>query len=137
MPTKGYSHSILIRLNISPRRLIQDRMETTYYQKNREKCLQQAKEYLFSHKEHYRQYNREYYHLNKEKILARNKERRQRLRQLELQLQRKTAKKVGRPRKPIVERILQYSPPALSPTEPIEEPQVVFYSEKDFVVSFD
>ena len=40
----------------------------TYYQRNRERCLQQSKEYQEANKEYYKQYNREYY-LKKKALL--------------------------------------------------------------------
>jgi len=39
----------------------------TYYQKNREKCLAQAKEYLAKNRDKYKEYHKKYYQENKEK----------------------------------------------------------------------
>ena len=49
-------------------------VKLTYYQKNKEKCLAQAKAYQAAHKDHYKTYFREYYHKNKSKIVPRQEE---------------------------------------------------------------
>ena len=48
--------------------------EPTYYQKNRDRCLTQAKEYLEQHREEYKAYHREYYQKNKHQMNAKRRE---------------------------------------------------------------
>ena len=48
--------------------------EQTYYQKNRDRCLTNAKEYLEQHREEYKAYHREYYQKNKHAMNAKRRE---------------------------------------------------------------
>lgn len=84
--------------------------EPTYYQKNRDRCLTQAKEYLEQHREEYKAYHREYYQKNKHQMNAKRRE-----------WQRKNREKtrvVFYERKPeeVVKKILM-QPIVLSPVE--------------------
>lgn len=49
-------------------------VKLTYYQRNREKCIAQAKAYQAAHKEKYQTYFKQYWEKNKETLTQRSKE---------------------------------------------------------------
>lgn len=130
---------------------------TTYYERNREKCILQATLYQWEHREYYRQYQKEYFLRNKEKLQEKARLRRQQNRpptERKVRIGRppkvkepKEPKKRGRPpkapedKKPRAPRLkkvaLTREDVVIESIEPEEEPQIVWVSDKDFVCSFD
>lgn len=129
---------------------------TTYYEKNREKCILQATLYQLEHKEHYKQYQREYFLRNKDILYEKARQRRiqnQAPKERKVRVERppkppKEPKKRGRPSKAPGEKKPRYIPRPKRVVvdrsevviEPIEEEQpqeIVWVSDRDFVVSFD
>lgn len=49
----------------------------SYYQRNRERCLEQSRRYVYQRREHYKAYCAEYYKKNKETLLAKERQRKQ------------------------------------------------------------
>ena len=111
----------------------------TYYEKNRERLLAQAKEYRLKHLDKYTEYNRNYYQKNKEALLARHKEYERKNREKiykkyrEQYYPKNYAKKTTNPEytyQPAAEKIV------LSEPEGELLPSIVF-EVGDFPVSFD
>lgn len=118
----------------------------TYYERNREKCLAQAREYQKAHAQDYKDYWKVYYQENKDKLREQRREyRRLHPRPKKERPARKrkpTGNPIGRPRKPESEKKLRIpklkevkiEPPS-PPPEPEEPP--LFIDNRPVVVSFD
>lgn len=96
----------------------------SYYQRNKAKCLAQAKAYQQKHRDEYREYHRTYYQMNRDELLRRGKVRKQ--------------KRVKHPRQP-KQCIVKKADPLPIVITPITElpPWTLVIDKKEVTVSFD
>ena len=98
----------------------------SYYSRNRERILERQKEYNESHAEEQKQYYKKWYENHKVEL---NRRRVERLRAKRALLPKKVKVKKE---KPIV-----VPEPIVFVPEPEPEPVVVYYTDKDFTVTWD
>jgi hypothetical protein len=119
----------------------------TYYERNKEKCLAQAREYQKAHVQEYKDYWKVYYQENKDKLREQRKEyyrlhpRKKPSKPRPYRPKKPTGNPIGRPRKPESEKKvrlpkvkeIKIEPPS-PPPEPEEPPLVIEHGP--VVVSF-
>ena len=113
----------------------------SYYQRNRQKCIDKSKKYYEAHRDYYLNYYRAYFKANKEKISEQHKAYREKKGPIQRKRKSLTGKPRGRPKKPetpnpeipsvrqILEKIESEPAPTCSSS--------IIFIDKPIVVRFD